>query len=106
VAVVGERKRAVLLARDVAVLLEAAHHLVNGWRRDLHRARHVRAGDGQARLLEPEDRLEVLLLGGRGLLAGHDLIVSSPGCGSAAETAHQAAARASGEGPPRRRRLA
>ena len=69
--VVGERDHVVLAARDVAVSLEAADHLVHGRRRELHRAREVGAGHRQARLVEPEEHLQVLLLGDRGVLVRH-----------------------------------
>jgi hypothetical protein len=61
-AALGERDRLVAGAGDVAVALEAADHLVHGGRRELHRARHVGAGQGQPRLLQPVQRLQVLLL--------------------------------------------
>ncbi len=48
-AAVGEGDRAVAAARDVAVALEAADHLVHGRRGELHRARDVGAGHRQAR---------------------------------------------------------
>ena len=59
----GERDRLVGGAGDVAVALEPPDHLVHGRRRELHRARHVGAGHGQPGLLQPEDRLQVLLFG-------------------------------------------
>ncbi len=62
----GERDRAVGAARDVAVELEAADHLVDGGRRELHGAGDVGAGHGQAGLLQPEEDLQVLLLGDGG----------------------------------------
>ena len=67
---VGERDRLVARARDVAVALEAADHLVHRRGRELHRARDVGAGHRQTRLLQPEERLEVLLLGDGGVI-GH-----------------------------------
>ena len=70
---VGERDRLVAGARDVAVALEPADHLVDGRRRELHRARDVGAGHRQAGLVEPEQRLEVLLLGDGHI--GHGAIV-------------------------------
>src|SRR5205085_5519219 len=62
-ALVGEADRLVARARDVAVALEAADHLVHRRRRELHGARYVGAGHREARLLQPEERLEILLLG-------------------------------------------
>jgi hypothetical protein len=59
----GEGERLVLLARDEAVLAQAAHHLVDGRRGDLHRAGDVRARDGQLGLHEPVDALQVFLFG-------------------------------------------
>ena len=59
----GEGDRLVAGALDVAVLLEAADHLVDGRRGELHGARDVRAGHREAGLVEPVQRLEVLLLG-------------------------------------------
>ena len=58
------------VARDVAVALQTAEHLVHGRRGQLHGPGEVRAGHGQARLVQPEQRLEVLLLGDGGV--GHD----------------------------------
>ena len=75
--VVGERERLVGRARDVAVALEPADHLVDGRRGQLHRARHVGARHRQPGLLEPEDGLEVLLLGDGRVVVGHAVIVSS-----------------------------
>src|SRR5215211_1241764 len=66
-----ELERLVVAAAHVAVALEAADHLVNGRRGELHRPRDVRAGDREPRLLQPEHRLEVLLLGDRGVIRGH-----------------------------------
>ncbi len=60
--VVGEAKRLVVGAADVAVALEPADHLVDGRRRELHRPGDVGPGDRQPGLLEPEHDLEVLLL--------------------------------------------
>ena len=60
-----------LRARDVAVALEAADHLVHGRRRELHRAGDVGAGHRQPRLLQPEQRLQVLLLGDGRVLGRH-----------------------------------
>ena len=74
---VGEGDRLVARARDVAVALEAADHLVHRRRRELHRPRDVRAGHRQAGLLQPEERLEVLLLGDGGVRrwpCGHRMI--------------------------------
>ena len=70
-AVVGELDRLVLSAADVAVALEPADHLVDGRRRELHRAGDVGAGHRQPGLLEPEEDLEVLLLGDRCVIVGH-----------------------------------
>ena len=67
----GEADRLARRALDVAVALEAHDHLVHRRGRELHRARDVRAGHRQARLLQPEERLEVLLLGDGGVLGGH-----------------------------------
>ena len=58
-------------AGDVAVLLQPADHLVHGRRGELHRARHVGAGDRQAGLVQPEDRLQVFVFGNR--RAGHTI---------------------------------
>ena len=77
-AVGGEGDRAVLAAGDVAVALEAADHLVDGRRRELHRARDVRAGHRQVGLLQPEEDLQVLLLGdgrGGGAVVAHVLML-------------------------------
>ena len=52
-----EADRLVVGARDVAVALEAADHLVHGRRRQLHRPRDVGARHGQPRLLQPEQGL-------------------------------------------------
>jgi hypothetical protein len=67
----GEGDRLVATAGDVAVSLEAPDHLVHRGRGHLHRARDVGAGHGKASLLEPEDDLEVLLLGDGGLVVRH-----------------------------------
>ena len=74
----GERERLVVVAGYVAVALEPADHLVHGRRRDLHGAGDVGAGDREAGLLEPEDDLEVLLLGDGGLVVRH---APNLGCG-------------------------
>ena len=52
---------------------------MHGRRRQLHRAGEVRAGHRQARLVQPEQRLEVLLLGDGGVVCGHCLIVAGSG---------------------------
>src|SRR5204863_1258376 len=67
----GEGDRAVLVAGDVAVALQAAHHLVHRGRRELHRAGDVGAGHRQARLLQPEQALQILLLGDRRGVLSH-----------------------------------
>ena len=59
----GEGKRFVRVALDVAVVDQPADHLVHGRRRELHRAGDVGAGHRQPGLLEPEHDLEILLLG-------------------------------------------
>ena len=58
-------------ARDVAVALQAADHLVDRRRGELHRARDVGAGHREPGLVEPEERLEVLLLGDGRVLGRH-----------------------------------
>ena len=70
-----ERERLVGAALHVAVALQAADHLVHRRGGELHGAGDVGAGDRQARLLEPEHDLEVLLLGDCGLLLRHAPIV-------------------------------
>src|SRR5438270_13298 len=70
-----ERDRALAVARDVPVVLEAHDHLVHRRRRELHRARDVRAGHRQARLLKPVEALQVLLLSYRRPRAAHSVIV-------------------------------
>ena len=50
-------------ARDVAVAFQAPDHLVDGRRGELHRAGDVGAGHRQTGLLQPEEDLQVLLLG-------------------------------------------
>ena len=67
---VGEGDRLVARARDVAVALEAADHLVDRRRRELHRPGDVGARHRQTGLLQPEEGLEVLLLGDGGVI-GH-----------------------------------
>jgi hypothetical protein len=74
-ALVGERDHLVLGAGDVAVALEAADHLVDGRRRELHRPREVRPAHREPRLVEPEQGLEVLLLGDGRVRRGHAPIV-------------------------------
>ena len=107
--VVGEPQRLVLRARDVAVLLEAADHLVHGRRREPHRAGDVRARDRQLRLHQPVDDLEVLLLGRsrmacslswrseRTTSAGRAGLCCAP-CGSAATPARSSRAPHAGSG--------
>ena len=68
---VGEGDRLVARARDVAVALQAADHLVHRRRRELHRPRDVGPRHRQTGLLQPEESLEVLLLGDGGLVGGH-----------------------------------
>ncbi len=63
----GERDRLVGVAGDVAVALEPPDHLMDGRSGQLHRPRQIRPGHRQARLLQPEQRLEVLLLGNGGI---------------------------------------
>ena len=74
-AVLGEGQRFVLVALDVAVLDQAADHFVDGRRRQLHRAGDVGTGHRQARLVDPEHRLEVLLLRHGCLLGCHLLLL-------------------------------
>ena len=76
--VVGEGEHLVGSARDVAVALEPADHLVHGRRGELHGARDVGPRHGQAGLLEPEDRLQVLLFGDRGVIMRHEPDPISP----------------------------
>jgi hypothetical protein len=71
VALLGELERLVGGLAHVPVGLQPADHLVDGRCGELHGAGDVGARDRQARLLEPEDRLEVLLFGDRRLLARH-----------------------------------
>ena len=52
-------------ARDVAVALQAADHLVHRRRGELHRPREVGRRHRQLGLLQPEQALQVLLLGHR-----------------------------------------
>jgi hypothetical protein len=70
-AVLGEGDRLVGVAGDVAVALQPAKHLVHGGRRELHRPGQVGAGHRQTRLVEPEQALEILLLGLGRVLLGH-----------------------------------
>jgi hypothetical protein len=65
----GEGDRLVVRAGDVAVALEPADHLVHGRGRQLHRPGQVRPGHAQAGLVQPQQRLEVLLLGDGGVRA-------------------------------------
>src|SRR5919108_4684044 len=67
----GEGQGLVLEPLHIAIALEAADHLVHGGGGELHGASYVRARDRQARLLEPEHDLEILLLGDRGVLVAH-----------------------------------
>jgi hypothetical protein len=72
----GELERLVGGAADVAVVDEAADHLVHGGWRELHRPGDVGARHRQAGLLEPEHDLQILLLGnGR---VGHVAILQPP----------------------------
>jgi hypothetical protein len=57
-----EGDRAVAGARDVAVALEPAEHLVHRRGRQLHGAREVGTRHREPGLVEPEQHLEVLLL--------------------------------------------
>ncbi len=66
-----EADRLVGSARDVAVPLEPPDHLVHRRGGELHRAGDVRARHREPGLLEPEDDLEVLLLGDGYLILGH-----------------------------------
>ena len=66
-ATLREGERLVVRALDVAVPLQPADHLVDRRRGELHRAGDIRPVDLQAGLLEPEHRLQVLLLRDRGL---------------------------------------
>ena len=72
----GEVDRPPGVTNDVPVALEPSEHLVHGRRRQLHRPRQVGAGHRQARLEQPEQRLEVLLFGYCRMLAGHVVIVA------------------------------
>ena len=84
---VGEGQRAVGPARDVAVALEPPDHLVDGRRGQLHGPGDVGAGHRQPRLVEPEDGLEVLLLGDGGLGLGGHVLDPSPAPPSASRPA-------------------
>jgi hypothetical protein len=70
-AALGEADRLVAAARDVAVALEPPDHLVDGRGGELHRPRDVRTGHREPRLEQPEQGLEVLLLGDGRMLGGH-----------------------------------
>jgi hypothetical protein len=67
----GEGDRSFFVAGDVAVALQAAHHLVHRGRGELHCAGDVGSGHRQARLLQPEQALQVLLLGDRRGVLSH-----------------------------------
>ena len=75
---VGEGDRPVGAAGDVAVAFEAADHLVHRRGRELHRPGDVGAGHRQAGLLQPEEALQVLLLGDRGGIGAHALDARGP----------------------------
>jgi hypothetical protein len=75
----GEAEGLVGRTTDVAVGLEPADHLAHRRGRELHRPGDVGRGHRQLRLLQPEERLQVLLLGDRDLLAAHQLRVSTRG---------------------------
>ena len=66
-----EADRLVVSARDVAVALQAADHLVHRGRSELHRARDVGAGHRQAGFEQPVERLEVLVFADRRVRAAH-----------------------------------
>jgi hypothetical protein len=76
VPVLGEGERLVAGPLDVAVVLEATDHLVHGRRRELHRAGDVGAGDRQPGLIQPEHRLQVLLLRDCRLIGGHGAMLA------------------------------
>jgi hypothetical protein len=59
-----ELDRALGVAGDVAVALEPAEHLVDGRGGELHGTRQVGPRHRKAGLEQPEQALEVLLLGG------------------------------------------
>ena len=107
---VREGDRLVGGAGDVAVALEAPDHLVHGRRGQLHRARHVGARHRQPGLLEPEDGLEVLLLGDGRVVVGHAVIVSPRpcwiGCDATTRPRDRRLARGSGGRSRRRSRPA
>ena len=87
-------------ARDVAVALEPADHLVDGRGGQLHGAGDVGAGHRQPRLVQPEDGLEVLLLGDGGVLCGHGPILIRVGSAASASMRFAASsmnARVAGE---------
>ena len=67
----GELDHALGVALDVPVALEAAEHLVDGRRGKLHGPGQVGAGHRQAGLEQPEQHLEVLLLGDGSVGRGH-----------------------------------
>src|SRR5919108_1953160 len=70
-ALLRELERLVRTAGDVAIALEAPDHLVHRRSGQLHRARHVRTRHREARLLQPDDDLQVLLFGDGGMVLGH-----------------------------------
>ena len=69
---VGEGERLVVGPRDVPVGLQAADHLVHRGGGHLHGPGDVGAGHGKPGLLQPEDDLQVLLLGDGRVLGGHE----------------------------------
>jgi EmrB/QacA subfamily drug resistance transporter len=73
-----EGDRLVVAARDVAVAFEPADHLVHRGRGQLHRAGDVGPRHAQPRLVQPEEGLEVLLLGDGGVRGRHTDIVPAP----------------------------
>ena len=70
-AVDGERDRALAVALDVAVALQAPQHLVHGGGRQLHGPGQVGARHGQPGLEQPEQALQIFLLGDGGRLVDH-----------------------------------
>jgi hypothetical protein len=67
---VSEVDRAVAVAGYVAVALEPAEHLRDRRGREPHRAAEVGGGHRQAGLVQPAERLQVLLLACGGVRAG------------------------------------
>jgi hypothetical protein len=72
----SEVDRASGIANDVAVALEPPDHLVDSRRRQMHRPGDVRRGHRQPCLEQPEQPLEVLLLGRSGVFGLHGGIVA------------------------------